>query len=120
MIVTAGSSVALDTNLRKIRNLRSLKTIGISESGDEEEINNQISEAYLAKKELELVEKELSLSLLRMDFSDSRGGNNLAELREFLERRYLLTQRISSLRMRKARIEGAFWLLDEKNGNPRK
>ena len=116
MIVTAGSGVTLDTNLRKIRNLRSLKRqLEFQNLAMREEINNQISEAYLAKKELELVEKELSLSLLRMDVSNSfSGGKNLAELREFLERRYLLTQRISSLRMRKARIEGAFWLLDEK------
>ncbi len=116
MIVTAGSSVALDTNLRKIRHLKSLeKQLEFQNLAIKEERNKQISEAYLAKKELELVEKELSLSLLRMDISNSFiRANNLEELREFLERRYLLTQRISSLRMRKARIEGAFWLLDEK------
>ncbi len=116
MIVTAGSSVALDTNLRKIRHLKSLeKQLEFQNLAIKEERNKQISEAYLAKKELELVEKELSLSLLRMDISNSFSrANNLEELREFLERRYLLTQRISSLRMRKARIEGAFWLLDEK------
>ena len=54
------------------------------------------------------------LTKLRIEATDSfGGGDDLSELREFLEKRYLLVQRASSLRMRKASLEGGFWLLDE-------
>ena len=61
------------------------------------------------------MEKELSLTLLRLEVTDSFDlGSDLNELREFLEKRYLLIQRASGLRVRKAKIEGGFWLLDER------
>ena len=71
--------------------------------------------AIRAKRELELVEKELALTLLRLEVTDFFTlGSDLKELREFLEKRYLLIQRASGLRMRKTKIEGGFWLLDER------
>ncbi len=116
MIFNASSSVRLDTNLAKIRNLRRVSNqIKLQDQAMREEINRQIVESSLAQRELELVEKELSLSELRIEASDSfGGGENLNELRQFLEKRYLLVQRASQLRLQKARLEGAFWLLDER------
>jgi hypothetical protein len=116
MILNTSSSISLDTRLHKIRNLKRIeKQIEFQNLAMEQEINNQIIEAVRAKRELELVEEELSLTLLRLEATNSfNAGNDMNEIRQFLERRYLLIERASSLRMRKARIEGAFWLLDER------
>ena len=115
LILNAGSSVNLDTSFSKFRNLRRIRQqLRFQNQAMLEAINRQVLESSLAQRELELVEKELSLTELRIDATDSfGGGDDLSELREFLEKRYLLLQRASSLRMRKARLESAFWLLDE-------
>ena len=116
MIFNASSSVTLDTNFRKLKNLKRIeKQLEFQNLAIKEEINNQIVGAIRAKRELELVEKELALTLLRLEVTDFFTlGSDLKELREFLEKRYLLIQRASGLRMRKAKIEGGFWLLDER------
>ena len=115
IIINAVSSVRLDTSLSKTRNLRRIREqLKLQDQAMLEEINRQIQESSLAQRELALVEKELSLTELRIEATDSfGGGDDLSELREFLEKRYLLVQRASSLHMRKARLEGGFWLLDE-------
>ena len=63
MIFNASSSVTLDTNFRKLKTSKNRKAVGISKSAIKEEINNQIVGAIRAKRELELVEKELALTL---------------------------------------------------------
>ena len=115
IIINAVSSVRLDTSLSKTRNLRRIREqLKLQDQAMLEEINRQVLESSLAQRELALVEKELSLTELRIEATDSfGGGDDLSELREFLEKRYLLVQRASNLRMRKARLEGGFWLLDE-------
>ena len=79
-----------------------------------EQIREQIQKALLGQNELLLVERELSLALLRIETLDAQPRSaELDEIRLYLEKRFVLTERASSLRLKKARIEGGFWLLDE-------
>ena len=71
MIFNASSSVTLDTNFRKLKNLKRIeKQLEFQNLAIKEEINNQIVGAIRAKRELELVEKELALTLLRLEVTD--------------------------------------------------
>jgi hypothetical protein len=73
----------------------------------------------LAQEELQLVARELRLTELRIEAMDARPQNpNLEEIRMFLEKRFVLIERESSLRLKKAKIEGGFWLLDERQWLP--
>ena len=79
-----------------------------------EQIREQIQRALLAQEELLLVERELSLALLRIETLDSQPrSTELDEIRIYLEKRFVLIERASGLRLKKARIEGGYWLLDE-------
>ena len=79
-----------------------------------EQIQEQIQRAILAQEELLLVERELDLAELRIETLDAQPrSTELDEVRVYLEKRFVLIERASSLRLKKARIEGGFWLLDE-------
>ena len=79
-----------------------------------EQIREQIQRAILAQEELLLVERELDLAELRIETLDAQPrSTELDEVRIYLEKRFVLIERASSLRLKKARIEGGFWLLDE-------
>ena len=79
-----------------------------------EEIRAQIQKAILAQEELSLVVSELELANLRLNSLDAQPrSSDLNEMRIYLEKRFVLLERLSSLRLKKARIEGGFWLLDD-------
>ena len=79
-----------------------------------EQIREQIQRAFLAQEELALVQRELQLAKLRLETLDSQPrSTELNEVRVYLEKRFVLIGRVSSLQLRKARLEGGFWLLDE-------
>ena len=79
-----------------------------------EQIREQVQKALLAQEELSLVERELDLAELRIETLDAQPRNTeIDKARIYLERRFVLIERASSLRLKKARIEGGFWLLDE-------
>jgi hypothetical protein len=79
-----------------------------------EQIREQIQRTILAQEELLLVERELDLAELRIETLDAQPrSTELDEVRIYLEKRFVLIERASSLRLKKARIEGGFWLLDE-------
>jgi hypothetical protein len=79
-----------------------------------EEIREQIQRAFLAQTEIQLVDRELDLAKLRLETLDAQPkSTELDQVRIFLEKRFVLIERVSSLQIRKARLEGGFWLLDE-------
>jgi hypothetical protein len=79
-----------------------------------EQIREQIQRAFLAQEELVLVAKELGLAKLRLETLDAQPrSTELDEIRIYLEKRFVLIGRVSSLQLKKARLEGGFWLLDE-------
>jgi hypothetical protein len=79
-----------------------------------EEIREQIQRAFLAQQEMLLVDRELNLAQLRLEALDAQPRNTeLDQVRIFLEKRFVLIERVSNLQLRKARLEGGFWLLDE-------
>jgi hypothetical protein len=79
-----------------------------------DEIRAQIQKAYLAQQELSLVVSELELANLRLNSLDAQPrSSDLNEMRVYLEKRFVLLELLSSLQLKKARIEGGFWLLDD-------
>ena len=79
-----------------------------------DEIRAQVQKAFLAQQELALVVSELELANLRLTSLDAQPrSSDLDEMRVYLEKRFVLLERLSSLQLKKARIEGGFWLLDD-------
>ena len=115
LIIYANSSIALDTSLRVTRQLRDVRRqIELQERFMREQIREQVQKALLAQEELSLVERELDLAELRIETLDAQPRNTeIDKARIYLEKRFVLIERASSLRLKKARIEGGFWLLDE-------
>lgn len=115
LIFHASSVVSLDTSFRMTRQLKNIRRqIALQDKIMREQIREQIQRALLAQEELLLVERELSLALLRIETLDSQPrSTELDEIRIYLEKRFVLIERASGLRLKKARIEGGFWLLDE-------
>ena len=115
LIIYANSSIALDTSLRVTRQLRNVRRqIELQERFMREQIREQVQKALLAQEELSLVERELDLAELRIETLDAQPRNTeIDKARIYLEKRFVLIERASSLRLKKARIEGGFWLLDE-------
>jgi hypothetical protein len=115
MIVRLGSSVSFDTNLRRSRQLKDIRReIEFQNRFMKDEIRAQIQKAFLAQQELSLVVSELDLANLRLTSLDAQPrSSDLNEMRVYLEKRFVLLERLSSLQLKKARIEGGFWLLDD-------
>jgi len=115
LVVRVGSSVSFDTNLRRSRQLKDIRReIEFQNRFMKEEIRAQIEKAILAQQELSLVVSELELANLRLNSLDAQPrSSDLNEMRIYLEKRFVLLERLSSLQLKKARIEGGFWLLDD-------
>ena len=115
LVFRASSGFSLDTSLRVTRQLKNVRRqIEFQNRFMREQIREQIQRAFLAQEELVLVERELGLANLRLETLDAQPrSNELDETRVYLEKRFVLIGRVSSLQIRKARIEGGFWLLDE-------
>ena len=115
LVVRVGSSVSFDTNLRRSRQLKDIRReIEFQNRFMKEEIRAQIQKAILAQQELSLVVSELELANLRLNSLDAQPrSSDLNEMRIYLEKRFVLLERLSSLQLKKARIEGGFWLLDD-------
>ena len=115
LIVRVGSSVSFDTNLRRSRQLKDIRReIEFQNRYMKDEIRAQIQKAYLAQQELSLVVSELELANLRLNSLDAQPrSSDLNEMRVYLEKRFVLLELLSSLQLKKARIEGGFWLLDD-------
>jgi hypothetical protein len=115
LIVRASSGFSLDTSLRVTRQLKNVRRqIEFQNRFMREEIREQIQRAFLAQQEIILVDRELNLAQLRLETLDSQPRSaELDQVRIFLEKRFVLIERISNLQLRKARLEGGFWLLDE-------
>ena len=115
LIARLGSSVSFDTNLRRSRQLKDIRReIEFQNRFMKEEIQAQVQKAVLAQQELSLVVSELELTTLRLNSLDAQPRNSdLNEMRIYLEKRFVLLERLSNLQLKKARIEGGFWLLDD-------
>ena len=115
LIFHANSVVSLDTSFRLTRQLKNVRRqIELQDRIMQEQIREQLQRAILAQEELSLVERELDLAELRIETLDAQPrSTELDEVRIYLEKRFVLIERASSLRLKKARIEGGFWLLDE-------
>ena len=115
LIFHANSVVSLDTSFRLTRQLKNVRRqIELQERIMRVQISEQIQRAILAQEELSLVERELDLAELRIETLDAQPrSTELDDVRIYLEKRFVLIERASSLRLKKARIEGGFWLLDE-------
>ena len=115
LVFQASSGFSLDTSLRVTRQLKNVRRqIEFQNRFMREQIREQIQRAFLAQEELALVQRELQLAKLRLETLDSQPrSTELNEVRVYLEKRFVLIGRVSSLQLRKARLEGGFWLLDE-------
>jgi hypothetical protein len=115
LIFRASSGFSLDTSLRVTRQLKNVRRqIEFQNRFMREEIREQIQRAFLAQQEMLLVDRELNLAQLRLEALDAQPRNTeLDQVRIFLEKRFVLIERVSNLQLRKARLEGGFWLLDE-------
>lgn len=115
LILRASSSVSIDTSLRVTRQIKNVKRqIEFQNRFMKEEIRIQFQRALLAQQEIQLVEKELNLAQLRIEILNNQPrSSEMNQMRIFLEKRFVLIERISNLQARKARLEGGFWLLDE-------
>ena len=115
LIFRASSGFSLDTSLRVTRQLKNVRRqIDFQNRYMREEIREQVQRAFLAQTEIKLVDRELNLARLRLETLDAQPrSTELDQIRIFLEKRFVLIERVSSLQVRKARLEGGFWLLDE-------
>lgn len=115
LVFQASSGFSLDTSLRVTRQLKNVRRqIEFQNRFMREQIREQIQRAFLAQEELALVQRELQLAKLRLETLDAQPrSTELNEIRVYLEKRFVLIGRVSSLQLRKARLEGGFWLLDE-------
>jgi hypothetical protein len=115
LVFQASSGFSLDTSLRVTRQLKNVRRqIEFQNRFMSEQIREQIQRAFLAQEELALVQRELQLAKLRLETLDAQPrSTELNEIRVYLEKRFVLIGRVSSLQLRKARLEGGFWLLDE-------
>ena len=115
LVFRASSGFPLDTSLRVTRQLKNVRRqIEFQNRYMREEIREQIQRAFLAQTEIQLVDRELDLAKLRLETLDAQPkSTELDQVRIFLEKRFVLIERVSSLQIRKARLEGGFWLLDE-------
>jgi hypothetical protein len=120
LIWRASSYLTIDTSRRLSRQLKNVKRqVQLQNALMREQVLAQVQQASLAQEELQLVARELRLTELRIEAMDARPQNpNLEEIRMFLEKRFVLIERESSLRLKKAKIEGGFWLLDERQWLP--
>lgn len=115
LIFHASSVVSLDTSFRLTRQLKNVRRqIEFQDRIMREQIREQLQRAILAQEELLLLERELDLTELRIETLDAQPrSTELDDVRIYLEKRFVLIERASNLRLKKARIEGGFWLLDE-------
>ena len=115
LVFQASSGFSIDTSLRVTRQLKNVRRqIEFQNRFMREQIREQIQRAFLAQEELILVQKELELAKLRLETLDAQPrSTELDEIRVYLEKRFVLIGRVSSLQLKKARLEGGFWLLDE-------
>ena len=115
LVFQASSGFSIDTSLRVTRQLKNVRRqIEFQNRFMREQIREQIQRAFLAQEELVLVAKELGLAKLRLETLDAQPrSTELDEIRIYLEKRFVLIGRVSSLHLKKARLEGGFWLLDE-------
>jgi hypothetical protein len=115
LVFQASSGFSLDTSLRVTRQLKNVRRqIEFQNRFMREQIREQIQRAFLAQEELALIQRELQLAKLRLETLDAQPrSTELNEIRVYLEKRFVLIGRVSSLQLRKARLEGGFWLLDE-------
>jgi hypothetical protein len=115
LVFQASSGFSIDTSLRVTRQLKNVRRqIEFQNRFMREQIREQIQRAFLAQEELVLVAKELGLAKLRLETLDAQPrSTELDEIRIYLEKRFVLIGRVSSLQLKKARLEGGFWLLDE-------
>lgn len=119
LVFQASSGFSLDTSLRVTRQLKNVRRqIEFQNRFMREQIREQIQRAFLAQEELALVQRELQLARLRLETLDAQPrSTEIDEIRVYLEKRFVLIGRVSSLQLRKARLEGGFWLLDEQEWN---
>ena len=115
LVFQASSGFSIDTSLRVTRQLKNVRRqIEFQNRFMREQIREQIQRAFLAQEELILVQRELELAKLRLETLDAQPrSTELDEIRIYLEKRFVLIGRVSSLQLKKARLEGGFWLLDE-------
>jgi len=120
LIWRASSYLSIDTSRRLSRQLKNVRRrVELQNALMREEVRAQVQKAALAQEELQLVARELRLTELRIEAMDAQPRNStLEEIRMFLEKRFVLIERASGLRLKKAKIEGGFWLLDEKQWTP--
>ncbi len=115
LVFQASSGFSIDTSLRVTRQLKNVRRqIEFQDRFMREQIREQIQRAFLAQEELILVQRELELAKLRLETLDAQPrSTELNEIRVYLEKRFVLIGRVSSLQLKRARLEGGFWLLDE-------
>ena len=111
LVFQASSGFSIDTSLRVTRQLKNVRRqIEFQNRFMREQIREQIQRAFLAQEELVLVAKELGLAKLRLETLDAQPrSTELDEIRIYLEKRFVLIGRVSSLQLKKARLEGGFW-----------
>ena len=112
----ASSSLTLDTQGRLRKRLGDVREdLELQREEVRNRIYRELEEAKNAQEELRLAAQELRLAELRLEtFSEPVDRLNLEKFRERIEQLSVLTDQVASLTQRKARLESAFWLLDDR------
>lgn len=116
VLFSVDASVSLDTRLAKAYQMRDVKRqVAQMHKRMKQEIAGQVQRLLLAQEELALAKKRLALVEFQFEtMKASLSVLNARDLRRRHEELLSLMEQRASLELEIARLEGAFWLVDEK------
>lgn len=109
------SSVSLDTQGRLRHNLKSVKRqVAIQNEVIREQLYASIQRALLAQREMALLSKELRLTEARLiALKKQSSPSSMDDFRVKIEQHQILTEQITRLKLKKAKLEGGFLIMDD-------
>lgn len=110
------SGLSLDTRRKKAKRLDNVRErIRLQHEEIKVRIQGEIRRALLAQQELAMLDRDLHLVDLRIKVNERVRtlGSGSEGIHDALEKNQSLSAQAATLRLRKAAIEGVFWLLDD-------
>lgn len=110
------SRVNLDTRGRLMNNLRSVKRqVAIQNETIREQVYANVQQMLLAQRELAILSKELRLTETRLLALEKQSSpSSMDDFRIKIEQRQILSEQASQLKLKKAKLEGGFWIMDDR------
>lgn len=113
--ISFSSSVNLDTQGRLRQNLKSVKRqVAIQNEVIREQLYASIQRAILAQREMALLVKEYRLTEARLlALKKQSSPSSMDDFRLKIEQLQVLTEQVTRLKLKKAKLEGGFLIMDD-------